>query len=242
MINITHTPPETLTTITMEPKPLDPAGVYKLEHTPSGSPYVALPTRSPTPIFLTTYYAKDPPDCEAGLKLPAVHMHLISAPVPYTLADAEWWVNQQLTTASNYPLQVIRAGSPSEDGTLIGSVSLMPPDSAVLAVLREKKALPDSLKKGNESELGYWLHPEWRGKGIVKAAVRAILALGKTEYGVNSVIVRIVEDNQNSRRVIESMGEDWVRAEAEDHLVDWPENKGGGGKKKIFTWRWTAPK
>jgi RimJ/RimL family protein N-acetyltransferase len=221
----------------MEPKPLDPAGVYKLEHTPSGSPYIALSTRSPTPIFLTKYYANDPPDVEAALKLPAVNLHLVSAPTPYTLADAEWWVNQQLTTASNFPLQILRAGSPGEDGTLIGSVSLMPPDSQVLAIMREKKVLPEMLKEANECELGYYLHPDWRGNGVVKSGVKAILAWGKAEYGVNRVLVRIAEDNLDSRRVIESMGKYWVRAEAEDLVVDWPENK-GGGKKTLLSWRW----
>lgn len=224
----------------MGSKNLDPEGVYKLEHTSSGSPYVAIPTRSPTPIFLTTYYATDPPDVEATLKLPAVNLHLISAPIPYTLADAEWWVNQQLTTVSNYPLQILRTGHPDEEGTLIGSVSLMPPDSAVMATLREQNKLPDSFKPDSECELGYYLNPDWRGKGIVKAAVRAMLVLAQAEYGIKNVVVRIAEDNENSRRVIESMSEDWVRTEAEDTVIDWPEKK-GGGKKKLLVWHWTAP-
>lgn len=223
----------------MESKPLDSAGVYKLEHTPSGSPYIPIPTRSPTPIYLTTYYKNDAPGVEASLKLPEVNLHLISAPTPYTLADAEWWINQQLTTSSNYPLQVLRAGSPDEDGALIGSVSLMPPDSEVLANLREQKVFPDSFNKGDECELGYYLHPDWRGNGIVKSAVKAILAWGKTELNVTQVIVRVVEDNPNSRKVVESMGEYFVREDGADHVIDWPESK-GGGQKKILSWRWTA--
>lgn len=225
----------------MYPKPLDSAGVYKLEQTSSGEPYIAVPTRSETPIFLTKYYATDPPDVEATLKLPEVNLFLISAPTPYTLADAEWWVNSQLTTTSNYPLQILRAGAPDEAGTLIGSISLMPPDSAVLGILREKKLLPDSLRQEDECELGYYLHPDYRGRGIVKAGVKAILAYGKAEHGVTRVIVRIAEDNEASRRVVESMvGEYWERAEKEDHVADWPEAK-GGGKKKILSWRWKAP-
>jgi RimJ/RimL family protein N-acetyltransferase len=222
----------------MDLKPLDRAGLYQLEHTPSGSPYVAVPSRSETPIYLTTYYAKDPPDVESALKLPEVNFYLISAPTPYTLADAEWWVNQQLTTPANLPLQVLRAGSPGEDGKLIGTVSLMPPDSQVVTRLRE--LLPNSLKEGNECELGYYLHPDWRGKGIMKAGVKALLATAKTEYGVSRVIVRIAEDNLNSRRVVESMGGEWVRTEGECPELDWPETK-GGGRKQILSWVYKAP-
>lgn len=222
----------------MDHKPRDPVGLYKLEHTPSGSPYVAVPSRSESPIYLTTYYAKDPPDVESALRLPEVNSYLISVPTPYALADAEWWVNQQLTTPANLPLQVLRAGSPGEDGKLIGSVSLMPPDSQVLTRLRE--LLPNSLKGGNECELGYYLHPDWRGKGIIKGGVKALLTTAKTEYGVSKVIVRIAEDNLNSRRVIESMADDWARTENEDQELDWPKIK-GGGRKKILTWVYKAP-
>jgi hypothetical protein len=54
------------------------------------------------------------------------------------------------------------------------------------------------------------------------------------------MIVRIAEDNWNSRRGIESMGEYFVRDGQEDFVVDWPESEGGGNKKTL-TWRWTAP-
>jgi RimJ/RimL family protein N-acetyltransferase len=225
----------------MDSKPLDSAGVYKLEHTSSGEPYIALTTRSETPIYLTKYYPKDPPDVEAALSLPEVNFFLISAPTPYTLADAEWWVNSQLATSSNYPLQILRAGAPDESGTLIGSVSLMPPDSAVLATLREKGILPDSHPNGKECELGYYLRPDYRGKGIVKAGVKGILAYGKVEHGVTNVLIRVADDNEASLRVVENMGKEyWVRTEQEDHVVDWPEAK-GGGRKNLLSWRWMAP-
>jgi RimJ/RimL family protein N-acetyltransferase len=226
----------------MEPKPLDAAGLYKLQYTASGSPYIAIPSRSSMPIYLTMYYANDAPAAHSILTIPAVNLALVSVPLPYTLADAEWWVKNQIAgpSTANLPLQILRSGSPGEDGTLIGSVSLMPPDSEVLTTLRENKALPDSLKEATECELGYYLNPAWQGKGIMKSGVKALLAWARAEAGVKAVIVRAVEDNSASRRVIEGLGDEYfVRTERLDYQFDWPEKK-GGGRKKLLTWRWNA--
>lgn len=111
----------------------------------------------------------------------------------------------------------------------------MPADSEAFLAVKEKIAL----KKGpneNECELGYYLHPEWRGKGIMRNAVRALLWWGKEVKGANNVMVRALDGNMASRGVIESiMG--FVREEGRDDWVDWPEIK-GGGRRKILVWRW----
>lgn len=224
----------------MDSGPFDYAGTYRLSYTTSGEPFIALCTRSENPIFLTKYYAKDPSDVHAAISLPEVNPFLASTPTPYTLADAEGWVSSQLTAASNYPLQVLRTGAPDEAGTLIGSVSLMPHDNVALVDLRKKGLLTDSSRQEHECELGYYLHPDYRGKGIVKAGIRALLAYAQAEHGMNSVVVRVAEDNTASRRVIESMVEErWSRVEGKDLVVDWPDAK-GGGKKKILCWMWMA--
>lgn len=225
----------------MEPKPLDSAGVYKLQHTPSGNPYIEIPSRSPTPIYLTKYYVTDIPTVYSVLTLPAVNLFLISAPWPYALADAEWWVNSQLTSSSDLNLQILRSGSPDEDGTLLGSVSLERPGSGILETLREKLPALEALRRGKECELGYYLHPDWRGKGIMKSGVKALLAWARAECDVQDVMVRVVDDNWASRRVIESLGDEYfARVEGEDHEINWPENKRGGGTKKILVWKWHA--
>lgn len=226
----------------MEPKSLDPAGLYKLQYTASGSPYIAIPSRSSTPIYLTMYYANDAPAAHSILTIPAINLALVSVPLPYTLDLAEAWVKNQLagTPSGNLPLQILRSGSPDENGTLIGSVSLMPPDSEVMTKLRESNVLPETLKAASECELGYYLSPDWQGKGIMKSGVKALLAWGRAEAGVEAVMVRVVEDNAASRRVIESLGDEYfVRTEGADYYFDWPEKK-GGGRKKLLTWKWNA--
>jgi RimJ/RimL family protein N-acetyltransferase len=219
----------------MESKPSTSEGLYRLEYTSAGKPYVVIQTSSSTPIYLTEYYQTDITTAQATLSLPEIYLYLLSIPQPYTLADAERWVNLQLEGNSNLPLQVLRAGSPDETGQFIGSVSLMPADSEAVLAIKEKIALkkgPD----GSECELGYYLHPEWRRKGIMRNAVRALLWWAKAEKGATNVMVRALEGNLASRGVIESMKE-FLRMEEKDEWVDWPEIK-GGGRRKVLVWKW----
>lgn len=141
---------------------------------------------------------------------------------------------------SNLPLQVLRAGDPVT-GQMIGAVSLMPRDSEALQAVKSK--LPRGIVKegmeGNECELGYYLHPDWQGKKIMSAAVKALLHWGKEEFGAENVVVKIVEQNAKSRSVVERMGSTFVRFEKEDSWVDWPEIK-GGGRRKLLVWRWSG--
>lgn len=111
----------------------------------------------------------------------------------------------------------------------------MPADSEAVLAIKEKIALkkgPD----GSECELGYYLHPEWRRKGIMRNAVRALLWWAKAEKGATNVMVRALEGNLASRGVIESMKE-FLRMEEKDEWVDWPEIK-GGGRRKVLVWKW----
>ena len=207
---------------------------FKLEHTLTGKPYILLKTSSPSPVYLTEFYTTDTKAIQATLSIPSVHLNLISVPQPYTLADAEWWINLQLSGNSNLPLQVLRSGSPDEKGIFIGSVSLMPADSEAFLAIKDKIALEKKGPGEHEYELGYYLHPDWQGKGIMRNAARALVWWGKGK-GVEIVMVRVLEGNLASRRVIESLKE-FVREEKDD-WVDWPEVK-GGGRRKILVWRW----
>ncbi|CAG8953099.1 hypothetical protein HYFRA_00003295, partial [Hymenoscyphus fraxineus] len=88
---------------------MDPP-TYKLQHTPTGRPYIALQTRSPTPIFITELLPSDAPTLVATMSLPAVNNALISPPKDYTLASAEWWITQQRSGKVELPLAVLREG------------------------------------------------------------------------------------------------------------------------------------
>lgn len=212
-----------------------------VQQTTDGRPYIPLITTSPTPIFLTSLYAKDNEAMHRILNLPEIKPHLISIPQPYTLADAEWWISYQLTGTSNLVLQALRAGFPDESGEFIGAVSLMPSSSEALREVQDRISGTTGQKEvgpgEGECELGYYLAPEWRGKGVMGAGVKALVEWGR-ENGGQNVIVKILEENKASRNVVEGMG-GWERLEGRDEWVDWPEKK-GGGRKRLWVWRWVG--
>ena len=77
---------------------------HKLEHTPSGTPYIALKTRSQVPIYLTQLKESDAEAMQQTIALESVGDVLIGTPKPYTLDSAKWWINQQ----RKLPLQIFR--------------------------------------------------------------------------------------------------------------------------------------
>ncbi|KAH8805974.1 acyl-CoA N-acyltransferase [Xylogone sp. PMI_703] len=212
-----------------------------LHYTSSGNPYIQLATASEQPIYLTTFYLTDGPAIVDIMSLPTVYNHLIAVPFPYTPSDASFWINLQLSGTSNLPLQVLRAGDP-ETGRFIGACSLNPitppPPPSNPPEQHNPSALKTIIPKTEkEYELGYYLHPDFRGKGIMRPAVEALVDWAVREHGVQSVAVRVVEGNVGSRRIVESIS-DFKRVEEEDDWIVWPEVKGGGGKKRIYFWRW----
>lgn len=55
-------------------------------------------------------------------------------------------------------------------------------------------------------EIGYWAHPDARGRGLVADAVRAVTAWVEQERLADSVIIRCAAGNTASRRVAERAG------------------------------------
>jgi len=51
------------------------------------------------------------------------------------------------------------------------------------------------------AEIGYWAHPEVRGRGVVTAATRAVTAYAEEQRLVNSLLIRAAAGNVASRRV-----------------------------------------
>ncbi|HEY5981346.1 MAG TPA: GNAT family N-acetyltransferase [Microlunatus sp.] len=55
-------------------------------------------------------------------------------------------------------------------------------------------------------EIGYWAHPDARGRGVVAEAVRAVTAHVESHDLADSVIIRVAAGNTASRRVAEASG------------------------------------
>jgi ribosomal-protein-alanine N-acetyltransferase len=61
-------------------------------------------------------------------------------------------------------------------------------------------------KKHRTAETGYWILPEYWGKGIVTEAMRAILDHGFTSMNLHRISAEVEDDNRASIAVIQKLG------------------------------------
>jgi RimJ/RimL family protein N-acetyltransferase len=113
-------------------------------------------------------------------------------PSPYTLADARRFL--------------LSRGEQQASGTGITWAVADPDDDRVLGII----SLFD-LKPRREGEVGYWAHPEARGRGVLTEACGLVLrhAFGNGSEGgldLQRVMAYAAEGNSASRRVIEANG------------------------------------
>jgi RimJ/RimL family protein N-acetyltransferase len=85
------------------------------------------------------------------------------------------------------------------DGEVVGDVSL--------------RNLNDD---SHSPEIGYWMSPDYAGKGVTTRAVEALTRLGIETLGLREVIIRANPDNIASNKVAEKNGYQLVGTEVED--------------------------
>lgn len=107
-------------------------------------------------------------------------------PHPYTLADAEWYVNDCITHGEER--QITRAIV--VDGKAVGSIGIFVKD--------------DVYEKSGE--LGYWLAEECWGKGITTEAVKKICNEAFDRFDIIRIYAEPFAHNVGSRRVLEKAG------------------------------------
>jgi ribosomal-protein-alanine N-acetyltransferase len=105
-------------------------------------------------------------------------------PHPYTLADAEHWINiaNPTTPIRNFAIVV--------DGAAVGGIGLVLKDD----VFRRS------------AEIGYWLGEQFWGRGIVTEAVRAVTDYAFATFDLCRVYAGVFEWNLASTRVLEKAG------------------------------------
>lgn len=211
----------------------------EVQHTPEGTPYIALQTKSPEQIYVTPMFRSDAQNMVNHMGTASVNLRLISPPWPYTLADAEWWINHSLTGQADLPLCAIRAGNPGPEGKYIGGTALVPHDPTAFYQLPGRK--PDGwegeLGTNRNVDVGYSVHPDYQGRGIIRPAVRAVIGWARKECGVQDATIWVAEDNSRSRKVVEGMLE--FVASPVEKWETWPESK-GGARIRVWSWVWKA--
>lgn len=115
-----------------------------------------------------------------------------SIPQPFVDADARAWREDRSEAAAN--AAAVTWAIADADDRLIGAVNVFG-----LGV------------RPGEGELGYWLHPEARGRGVAAAAARAaarhaLIATVDGGLGLDRVRLASAVDNERSRRVAEAIG------------------------------------
>jgi len=121
---------------------------------------------------------------------PSTRHFLSSLPEPYRESDALWYVHDswwQAAVGHHETWAVADA-----DDRLLGTIRLL--------------ALDDPT--GGLGEVGYWMHPDSRGRGIMTEAARAVVDHAFDPQGLDRRRLSLVaaEGNTASRRIAESLG------------------------------------
>jgi RimJ/RimL family protein N-acetyltransferase len=127
-----------------------------------------------------------------GCTDPVTRQWLGQLPHPYRVADAEWF--RQHTEERHATGQAVTwaMADPAGDA-LVGLVNLF------------------DIRPGTDAELGYWVHPAARGRGVASEACRLALRHAFVDerdggLGLVRVRARAAEENTGSRRVLDRSG------------------------------------
>lgn len=115
---------------------------------------------------------------------PEVQHWFGSQPLPFTDEDARAWLRRARVADDVVRLAV---ADPQTD-ELLGSVTLA------------------RIDPGRDAELGYWLHPDARGRGVMTEAVRLMTAYAFDALRLRKVKAGAPVDNAASRAVLERVG------------------------------------
>lgn len=120
-------------------------------------------------------------------------------PAPYSLEDARAYVEARRELAATGEGVTWAIADPDDD-RLLGTVLWFHHTPRV------------------SCEVGYWVHPEARGRGLATAAVALVTGHCFESLGVQRVTALVAADNHGSRRVLERAG---LRQYAEARFAAW---------------------
>jgi RimJ/RimL family protein N-acetyltransferase len=131
-------------------------------------------------VRVRRYRDDDVPDVQAGCDDPLTQLFLPLLPTPYTRSDAQWWVDEGAGVAfDNGGGNYVIAGRDSD--RLLGGIGIT------------------HLRDGN-GEIGYWVAPWGRRRGVATAATRTLSEYAfSTGYG--RLHLRTQHENTSSQRV-----------------------------------------
>lgn len=138
-------------------------------------------------FVLREWRVEDIPDVAKAADNPKIAEKLRNVfPNPYTLADAEWYVNDCIQKGERN--QITRAIV--VDGKAVGSIGIF-----IKGDVMEKCG-----------ELGYWLSEDYWRKGIMSRAAKLLCREAFEKFDIVRIFAEPFETNAGSRGVLEKAG------------------------------------
>lgn len=143
------------------------------------------------PIALTEIRRGDEPDFMQCLESGEVQRTTKRIPHPFSLSDAEWWVNYNIADAAE------------KGKTYNFAIRLQTAKPTVIGVIGINEI------KNDIAEIGYWIGPRYWGRGIMPSCITAFTKHVKdrrAEYGVAALQAHVFDGNVRSGRALEKTG------------------------------------
>ena len=156
------------------------------------TPWYDVPRLTGDGLVLRRHTDEDIPRIVEACRDPLTSGWIGSIPSPFGESDARSWLDTLAERHANGTAVSWAVADPATD-ELIGSVDLF------------------DVRPGRDAEIGYWLHPDGRGRGLAVQMCRLVLRhafVAEADGGVGLRRVRAVaaEGNAGSRRVLERSG------------------------------------
>ncbi|MFG1868817.1 GNAT family N-acetyltransferase [Micromonospora arborensis] len=162
-------------------------------------------------VRLRPFRASDTADVVDGCADPLSQRFVSTMPAPYTEIEARWWIDAGAPAVWTGGGAAYAIADPATD-RLLGAVGLNNPVPA-----------------RSQSEIGYWVRPAARGRGVATAATRA---LSEHAFATGTLRLELLTESENgaSQRVALAAGfryEGLRRSAGQDR---------GGGRHDLLAW------
>jgi ribosomal-protein-alanine N-acetyltransferase len=146
-----------------------------------------LPILSTPQLYLRSFTLADAPAVQAHCSDYSIYATTLQMPKPYTLADAEWWINSHSENIKNNS-QVNYALIEPKSQLLVGTVGLT------------------ISNKNNNAEMGYWIGKAHWNKGYATEGAMAVLQFGFETLQLHKIYAAYFDNNPTSGRVLQKIG------------------------------------
>ncbi len=146
-----------------------------------------IPTLETERLTLRPFTLDDASDVQRLAGDPAIADMTLNIPHPYKDGMAEGWISKH-QEAFDKGDQVTLAITRTEDGTLLGAISLV------------------AIAAGHQAEMGYWVGKPYWGDGCCTEAARAVTWYAFTDLNLIRVHARHITRNPASGRVMQKIG------------------------------------